>query len=267
MRPAKLADAVADHIQQLILEGVLKPSERLLSERELSDKLDVSRPSLREALEKLVDRGLLTTDENGYCYVSTAIGKTFRDPLLLLMEEPQARFDCMEFRSVIEAAAARYAAERASEVDLEALAECFHRMKAAHKNGDVEEIAISDADFHFAIYGAAHNLMLLHVMQSLETIVRSNVYLNRRNLFENRRDPDEQLAEHKAIFEAIMARDADGAQKAASRHMVSTTQTQREIQEAELRLQAAIRRLERNDLVAPAKRRRRPADAARTAGA
>jgi GntR family transcriptional repressor for pyruvate dehydrogenase complex len=253
IRPAKLADAVAHHIQELILEGALPPGERLLPERDLSVKLDVSRPSLREALDQLIERGLLTTDAHGACYVSDAIGKSIRDPLMLLFDEPQGRFDCMEFRSIVEAAAAGLAAQRASEVDREAITQCFTAMEAAHEIGDVDAIAKTDGDFHFAIYGAAHNVMLLQVMRSLESILRSNVYLNRKNLYEHRRDREEQLAEHRAIYEAIMARDADSAEQAARLHMVSTMQTQREIHEEEQRLQAAIRRLARNELLASPK--------------
>lgn len=256
IRPAKLADAVAQHIEELILEGALPPGERLLSERELALKLDVSRPSLRDALDKLVDRGLLTTDNQGACYVNEAIGKSIRDPLMFLFDEPRGRFDCMEFRSVVEAAAAGLAAERASEVDRDAITKAFTDMEAAHENGDVEAIAKTDADFHFAIYGASHNLMLLQVMRSLETILRSNVHLNRKNLFEHRRDRDEQLAEHRAVYEAIMSRDPAKSQQAARAHMVSAMQTQREIHEEEERLGAAIRRLARNDLLAAPKTRR-----------
>lgn len=253
IRPAKLADAVAQHLEELILDGTLPPGERLLSERDLSAKLDVSRPSLRDALAKLVERGLLTTDSQGACYVNEALGKSIRDPLLLLLDDSRGRFDCMEFRSVIEAAAAGLAAERASEIDRQGIAAAFAAMEAAHEIGDVDAIATSDADFHFAIYGAAHNVMMLQIMRSLETILRSNVHLNRKNLFEHRRDRGEQLAEHRAVFEAIMARDAGKAQDAARAHMVSAMQTQREIHEEEERLQAAIRRLGRNDLLASPK--------------
>jgi len=56
IRPEKLADAIAEHLEKLILEGVLRPGEKLASERDLAQKLDVSRPSLREALEKLQDK-------------------------------------------------------------------------------------------------------------------------------------------------------------------------------------------------------------------
>ena len=119
IRPEKLADAVARHIQELILEGTLPPGERLLPERDLAAKLDVSRPSLRDALDQLIDRGFLMTDANGACYVSDKIGKSIRDPLMQLLDEPRGRFDCMEYRSVVEAAAAKLAAERASPVDRE----------------------------------------------------------------------------------------------------------------------------------------------------
>lgn len=253
VRPAKLADAVAQHIEDLILEGTLPPGERLLSERELSVKLDVSRPSLRDALGKLVERGLLRTDAQGSCYVNEEIGRSLRDPLMILFEDPRGRFDCMEFRSVVEASAAGMAAQRASEVDRDAITAAFQAMERAHESGNVDAIATSDADFHFAIYGAAHNVMMLQVMRSLETILRSNVHLNRKNLFEHRRDREEQLAEHRAVYEGIMARDPQRAQDAARAHMVSAMQTQREIHEEEERLQAAIRRLARNDLLATSK--------------
>jgi GntR family transcriptional repressor for pyruvate dehydrogenase complex len=257
IRPEKLADAVARHIQELILEGALPPGERLLPERDLAAKLDVSRPSLRDALDRLLDLGLLTTDANGSCYVSENIGKSIRDPLMMLFDEPRGRFDCMEFRSVVEAAAARFAAERASRADREAIMQCFSAMEQAHKEGDVDGIAATDGDFHFAIYGAAHNVMLLQVMRSLESILRSNVYLNRRNLYEHRRDRDEQLAEHRAIYEAIMERDGQQAEAAAREHMISTMNTQREIHEEEQRLEKAIRRLARNELLAAPRKSKR----------
>ena len=255
IKPAKLADAIADHIQQLILEGALQPGERLLSERELSAKLDVSRPSLRDALDKLIGLGLLTTDAQGVAYVSKDVGRTLRDPLVLLMDTPEARIDVMELRSVVEAAAAGYAAERASDVDRDVIRARFEAMLEAHRAQDVEQIAKSDAEFHFAIYEASHNLMMLHFMRSLETILRSNVYLNRKNLYEHRTQKESQLQEHQAIFEAIMARDPVAAQEAARSHMITALKTQQEIHEAEKRLEASIRRLARSDLVAPPKKR------------
>lgn len=254
IKPEKLADAVARHMQQLILEGTLPPGERLLPERDLATKLGVSRPSLRDALVLLIQRGMLMTDAHGACYVNDKIGQSIRDPLMLLVDEPRGRFDFMEFRSVVEASAAGLAAQRATAVDREALSECFAAMEAAHEAGDVEAVAETDCDFHFAVYGAAHNVMLLQIMRSLETILRTNVYLNRRNLYEHRLARDEQLAEHRAIFDAIMATSVEEAEAAARQHMLTAIQTQRNIHEEEQRLEAAVRRLTRHDLLAPAKK-------------
>lgn len=255
IRPAKLADAIADHIRQLILEGVLQPGERLQSERDLSAKLDVSRPSLRDALDKLIAERLLSVNAQGVAFVNPDLGKSIRDPLVRLMDTPEARFDCLELRSVIEAAAAGLAAERASELDREAIAYCFKEMLTAHERQDVDEIARTDAEFHFAIYEASHNLTLLHFMRSMETILRSNVYLNRKNLYEHRRERDSQMREHQAIYDAIMNRDALAARTAAGEHMTTAMVTQREIFEEERRLEASIRRLARSDLVAAGKTR------------
>ena len=86
---------------------------------------------------------------------------------------------------------------------------------------------------------------------------RTGFYLNRRNLYEHRRDRDEQLSEHRAIYEAIMDRDGPRAEEAARRHMISTMETQREIHEEEQRLEKAIRRLARNELLAAPRKSRR----------
>lgn len=255
IKPAKLADAIAEHIQRLILEGALRPGERLLSERELSAKLDVSRPSLREGLDKLVEMGLLTTNAQGVAFVSEQVGRSLRDPLVLLMDAPDARIDCLELRSVVEAAAAGLAAERASDVDRAAITNNFKAMLAAHEAQDVDQIAKADADFHFSIYEASHNLMMLHFMRSLENILRSNVYLNRKNLYERRVQKESQLEEHRAIYDAIMARDPVKAREAAGYHMTMAMRTQQEIYEAERRLEASVRRLARHDLVANSRRR------------
>jgi GntR family transcriptional regulator, transcriptional repressor for pyruvate dehydrogenase complex len=257
IRPVKLADAVADHIRELILEGALPPGERLLPERELAAKLDVSRPSLREGLDKLIEQGLLETDANGACYVADAMGKSIRDPLLMLLDNPQNRFDCIEFRATVEAEAAKLAAQRASKVDLQMIEQHFRAMEAAHQAEDVDAIAAADGDFHFAVYGAAHNVLLLQVMRSLEAILRSNVHMNSKTIHEYRNAPEDQLAEHRAIFEAIMARDPELAERAARNHMDSIMRTQREIHEEEQRLKTAMRRLARHDLLAPSKARER----------
>ena len=218
----------------------------------------MSRPSLREALDKLVDLNLLTTDANGASYVSDAIGRSLRDPLVVLLQEPEARMEYLEFRNIIEGAAAEYAARRASDIDRQAIGHHFERMRAARARDDSDEHAKADADFHLAIYEASHNIVLLHIMRSMETMLRSDVYLNRRNLYEHRGEKDSLFEQHQAIYEAIMARDPVAARAAAQHHMSHTLDTLREMREAEKRLEMSIRRLDRNNLIAAGKKTRQP---------
>ncbi|MFM2390427.1 MAG: hypothetical protein RLZZ437_1982, partial [Pseudomonadota bacterium] len=73
----KLSQTVVRQIESLILQGILRPGERLPAERELSDRLGVSRPSLRDAVADLQTRGLLTSRPNAGIYVADVLGSAF----------------------------------------------------------------------------------------------------------------------------------------------------------------------------------------------
>ena len=120
IRPAKLSDAIAEHLEALILDGVLRPGEKLLPERDLALKLDVSRPSLRDALAKLEERGLLVTGRGGTHVARFLSGIT--DPLAAILHaHPETTFDYFEFRAALEGLAAGLAAERSNDLDREAI--------------------------------------------------------------------------------------------------------------------------------------------------
>jgi len=250
IKPAKLADTVAQHLERLILEGALRPGERLLPERELAAKLDISRPSLRDALAKLEERGLLVSDASGGTQVAETLGATFRDPLTkLLRENPDATFDYLEFRATVEGSAAYYAAQRATDLDRDAIDRCFKRMEASHHKEDPSEEAEADADFHLAIYEATHNVVLLHIMRSLSEMLRTGVFFNRNKLYERQGVRDLLLAQHRAIHEAVMAGEPERARAAAQHHIGYTHDALIQIRDAEARLEVSLRRMGRNDLV------------------
>ena len=114
------ADAVVRQIERLILDGVLRPGDRLPPERELAQSVDVSRPILRAALKELEARGLVRARHGEGTYVADVIGTVFERPMVELVRRHQrAIFDYLEFRRDIEGTAAAYAAERATAADLE----------------------------------------------------------------------------------------------------------------------------------------------------
>jgi len=103
IKQERLADVIARQLEKLILEGVLNPGERLPPERELSRELDVSRPSLREALQKLEASGLLETRHGGGTYVRNTIAEAVTEPLIdVFQRHPEAALDFIELRGTLE---------------------------------------------------------------------------------------------------------------------------------------------------------------------
>src|SRR3954463_8735856 len=85
VKPGRLAETVADHLERLILEGTLRPGERLLAERDLAANLDIPRPSRRDALAILEGRGLVRSEPNGRTVVDERLGAAIRDPLVAML--------------------------------------------------------------------------------------------------------------------------------------------------------------------------------------
>jgi GntR family transcriptional regulator, transcriptional repressor for pyruvate dehydrogenase complex len=254
IRPAKLAENVAGHLEQLILEGCLRPGERLLAERELAVRLNVSRPSLREALVKLEQRGLLQSDKGGATFVAPLLGEGFTEPLsAALAARPETTFDYLEFRRSVEGSAAYFAALRSTEVDRAQIAECFAAIEASHQKDDSSDEADADADFHMAVYEASHNLVMLHIMRSLSDMLRRDVFYNREKLYKRQGVRELLLEQHRAVYEAVMAGDPVAARTAAEAHIDFTRDALQEIAKADARLELSLRRIANSDIVVPRK--------------
>lgn len=248
IKPAKLSDAIAEHLEKLILEGVLRPGEKLLPERELALKLDVSRPSLRDALGKLESRGLLVTGRGGTQVAQFLSPMT--DPLVsLLQSNPETAYDYLEFRTTIEGTAAALAAERATDLDRQAILSVAERMRTSHCLDDPTIEADADADLHQAIYEAAHNVVMLHIMRAFSAMLRNDVFYNRARLYTRPGVREVLLSQHLAIADAVLAGRPAAARAAAEEHVTFTLRTLQEIRDDDQRLAVSLRRIGRSDLV------------------
>ncbi len=243
------AASVARRIETLVLEGSLRPGEQLLPERELAERLGVSRPTLREGIRLLKEAGVLI-GEPGSAPRIAALGTSFTDPLarLLSMQPDSSVFNYLEFRALVEPSLAALAAQRATAVDLEVIRGCLARIEQAHEEQTPSGEA--DADLHIAIYEAAHNITLLHVMRSLSGMLRSSVFYSRTRLHERPELREILLEQHRTIAQALLNRDGPQAQQAVAQHIAFTAQALREIIEADSRLKVSLRRLERGALAA-----------------
>jgi GntR family transcriptional repressor for pyruvate dehydrogenase complex len=216
----KLSHGVVKQIEGLILRGILRPGERLPSERELSERMEVSRPSLREALADLQDRGLLTSKAGAGVYVADVLGSAFSPALVTLFAtHDEAVFDYISFRRDMEGLAAERAARLASDTDLKVINTIFEKMEAAHQKRNPSDEAHLDADFHLAIIEASHNMIMLHMMRSMFELLREGVFYNRTVMFKQRMTRDALLDQHRAINAALQRRDPDGARAAIESHL------------------------------------------------
>lgn len=261
IKQERLGDIIARQLEKLILEGVLRPGERLPPERELAHELDVSRPSLREALQKLEASGLIETRHGGGTYVKSAIASAITEPLIdVFQRHPEAALDFIELRSTLEGISAYYAALRGTEEDREMLNDRFRAMEEVHHLADPSEEAERDADFHIAIAEASHNMVLLHVMRGLLGLLRKDVIFNRKQLYAREGSRDLLLRQHRAIFEAIMSGDPEAARTAAHSHMAHVDRVLRDQQLSEARIDVARKRLARH-LASAKKQKQKSEDA------
>lgn len=238
------AEGTAKHIEDLIVEGALRPGEPLLGEREMASRLNVSRPTLRQGMKILEDKGLLVAEPGG-ARVVAPLATSITDPLIaLLATRSDVVDDYIELRANLESMAARLAATRANEVDRGVLREAMERIDDAHGEADPRTEAEADVDLHVAIYEASHNLVLLHIMRALSGMLRKGIFLNREKLYARPEVREVLREQHRAIFETILARDPDAAGRAAETHMNYTQRVIAEIAAADARLEISLRRLE-----------------------
>jgi len=218
--PEKLSTAVTRQIEKLILRGILRPGERLPSERDLAEKLGVSRPSLREAVADLQDKGLLTTRAGAGIYVADVLGSAFSPALIrLFAEHDEAVFDYIAFRRDLEGLAASRAARLGSDTDLRVIGTVMDKMESAHTKTNPADEARLDAEFHMAIIDASHNVVMLHMMRSMFQLLREGVFYNRKVMFKQRTTRGALLEQHRRINAAIQARDSEASREAVDAHL------------------------------------------------
>lgn len=216
----KLSIAVVKQIELLILRGILRPGERLPPERDLADRLGVSRPSLREAIAELQEQGLLSAKAGSGIYVAEVLGSAFSPALIrLFSSHDEAVFDYLSFRRDMEGLAAERTARLGSDSDLKVIQAIFDKMETAHTRNATEEEAHLDAQFHMAIIEASHNVVMLHMMRSMYDLLQQGVFYNRQMMFQQRATRQAILDQHRTINTALQARDPERARDAVQQHL------------------------------------------------
>ena len=247
VKVTKISDSIAYQLKELIFEGVLKPGEKLPSERDLAEELEVSRSSLREAIIVLEARGLLESRRGGGTFVCNIAKPTMVDPLIELIGiHEDAKFDVLEMRRILEVAATGYATERRTDADILRIEEHFEELMNTYTAADFDprrEVE-ADVEYHLAIADASHNMALIHVMRSMIGLLRVDMSFNLDRLRRKKEDHALIKNQHIEILKAVVSGDAELARSAAGNHLDFVELKLRENVEEQKRESRAERRLQ-----------------------
>lgn len=201
-------------LNHIIQEDNLKAGDKLPSERELSERLNVGRSSVREALRSLELLDLIETRRGEGTFIKKIGGHRLVEVLAsFFLREKKAKSDLAETRKIVEIEALRLACERIDEVQLKTLEELIEKSKKSWQQGHfpVEE----DYSFHKTIVEACQNRLLLNIWISL--VEYSKVALRESLSREGR--PEQSIAEHEKIYVALQNRNEDCAINALKNHL------------------------------------------------
>jgi DNA-binding FadR family transcriptional regulator len=226
MRRQRLSEQIADQLETMIARGDFAPGDRLPAERVLAARLNVSRPSLREAIRTLANKGLLQTRPGGGSFVTDATDSPLIDSLVDLLEkEPASQYEVLEIRHALEGTAAYYAAIRASVEDRKNVRRRFEAMIATHEAGDPGAEIQADARFHLSVVQAAGNGILLQLMQGLFKLLHSSIGHNLDQLYEIPKIFEPLSRQHENLMKAVVEGNPERARTAAQEHSAFVDET------------------------------------------
>ena len=217
IKPKRISDQVFDQLKELIFRGEMKPGEKIMPERDLSDALNVSRTSVRDAISKLVVMGLLEQRQGQGTFVRS-MDSIQNNPLAVAMDAQDATLeDLLEVRMGLECNAAALAAQRAVESDLQFLERSIEDMHKEVASGELGTEA--DVSFHMAISYATKNPVQVDIMKSFYDFLFIGIKENLSHLYREPGNIDKIVEQHKEIFNAIRNHDPEQAFISMKRHI------------------------------------------------
>src|SRR5665648_323816 len=178
--PVRLYESVIEQIMNLIKNNKLKPGDKLPPERELAEKLSISRNSLREAFRVLESRGLIKSKPGGGRYIREIRknGHSSTENIILSLEKSSI-LELLEAREMFEVKIAKIAAQRATPEDIELIGEALNKINEEEvlKHGKETE---SDTEFHLAIASASHNFVFVNIIKLHLDLLKAVSYTHLR---------------------------------------------------------------------------------------
>ncbi|WP_136684905.1 FadR/GntR family transcriptional regulator [Falsirhodobacter xinxiangensis] len=213
-----LGEIVFDRMQRAIKSGSYAPDERLPTEHDLAAEFEVSRPIVREALQKLRDQGLIYSRRGAGSFVR-AIG--VKQPLGFgALENVADLMNCYEFRVTMEPEAAALAAERHDAATLAPISAALHLMRDATNRQSHREDA--DFQFHLAIALGSENPYFATSMEALKDHIAAGMRFHGASIKRDESGLSTVFSEHAQIHAAIRDRDSATARQLMREHLIGS---------------------------------------------
>ena len=206
-------EIIIHQIKSQIKKGILKPGEKLPSERELADQLGVSRASVREAIQALAFSGYLEVIQGKGTYI-LEMATQYDKIVNFFSEFSNYSLDyLMEARIMLEGEFARLAALNASQEEIDVIERVFNEIASSK---DLNTFFVKDLEFHLTIAKATHN----PIMNGLMKIIGEMLYKETRKIIEISKDTRENTIETtRELVQAIKKRNAEQARELMSKHI------------------------------------------------
>lgn len=218
IKTKKIYEEIVEQVKKSLSEGKLMPGDRFYSERELSEKLGVSRASVREAIRALTTMGVLEVKPGEGTFVRKVQNCDIVQPLVIamLLEEQQTNY-LLEARKILERELAYLAAQRATTEEKEKLVEIVQQMNSELVRGCLQED--TDVKFHLTIAGMSHNPILSRLMYTIADTITQTLTNKRHRLYSDPENARLLFEQHREILQAIISGAADSARRAMGKHL------------------------------------------------
>ncbi len=220
VRTSRLYEQIVQQIEASVLNGTLKPGDQLPAERELAQRLGVSRTAVREAVKALREKGLVEAYSGRGTFITDGTSQAARQSFDLMVKigQQEGAPHLAELRLILEPGIAALAAARVEEEDLAAMREAVAVMDRSQN--DPAAYIEADLDFHLALAEAAANPLILSLIDSIVGLLREQ----RIKIFNVEGGPQRGQVHHKRILEAMERRDPEMARSAMRAHLEQVRQ-------------------------------------------
>ncbi|MFF2484127.1 FadR/GntR family transcriptional regulator [Paenibacillus sp. NPDC058071] len=212
-------EEITEQIKRLIIEGDLRPGDKLPSTKEMSERFGVGRSTTREALSALKAMGLIEIKQGGGCTVIGTLPAEVELPeLQSLRLNRETLLELLEARQALEVSNASIAAIKRTDKDVAALGVIVEEMERSIGDDALGER--TDLQFHATLANATGNSIMVRLFESITSQMETAIHEVRRvELYANRSVAERLYAEHRAIYDAVLAGDADEAAACMKRHL------------------------------------------------